>query len=65
MKVGYVYIIRNNVNNKVYIGQTKRTVESAAAAAKEIKITTDASIIRCCQGKYITAGGFKWKYKND
>lgn len=24
---GYIYIIRNNVNNKVYIGKTRRTVE--------------------------------------
>lgn len=46
-------------------GEYLKEFESAAAAAKEIKITTDASIIRCCQGKYITAGGFKWKYKND
>lgn len=25
--MGYIYIIKNTVNNKVYIGQTRRTIQ--------------------------------------
>ena len=25
--MGYIYIIKNNVNSKVYIGQTKKSIE--------------------------------------
>ena len=28
MKIGYIYIIKNNINNKVYIGQTRMSVEA-------------------------------------
>jgi len=28
IKMGYIYKIINNVNNKIYIGQTSRSIES-------------------------------------
>ena len=37
---------------------------SATAIEREINIDK-SSIIRCCKGKQSTAGGYKWKYKED
>lgn len=36
--------------------------DSAEEAAKSCGLT---NVSACCRGKYKTAGGFLWRYKND
>lgn len=47
-----------------YTNQIINTYDSIVNASKNTNIQS-SSIIRCCQGKMKTAGGYIWRYKND
>ena len=43
-------------------GELIKTWESLTKAAKQLKIS-EGDISRCCNGKRITAGGYKWRFE--
>ena len=45
-------------------GKVEQDENEFDAIEREINIDK-SSIIRCCKGKQSTAGGYKWKYKED
>lgn len=45
-------------------GEFIKEWDSIASASKELKIGGNG-IVTCCKGKYKTAGGFIWKYKEN
>jgi len=47
-----------------YTGEFIKEWDSIVDVTKELKIGGN-SIVTCCKGKYKTAGGFIWKYKNN
>lgn len=51
-------VIQYNLNNKII-----KEFNSLKEAA-EVCGTTDSAILRCCKGKYKSAGGYIWRYKN-
>lgn len=65
--MGYIYKITNNINSKVYIGQTigtiekrfnehKRAADSVGGGDKSMNISA------VCRGKQKTAYGYRWCY---
>ena len=51
-----IYKITNIVNNKIYIGQDKNNKSGYLGSGDLIKLA---------KKKYKTAGGYKFKYKNE
>ena len=45
-------------------GEFIKEWDSIAMVSRELKIGGN-SIVTCCKGKYKSAGGFNWKYKNN
>ncbi len=46
-------------------GELVQEYESITAAARDNGLKAVSSIINCCKGEYLTAGGVQWCYKED
>ena len=53
------------MKNKKSILFFRRFKSSSGVKAVKIDGINQISVYNCCQGTQKTAGGFKWKYKNE
>lgn len=50
---------------EMYVGDFKLATFCSLDVAEQITKIASADICKCCKGKRKTAGGFRWKYKED
>jgi len=61
------YELKNNIKSVIQLSLNNEIIkewESIAKVEQELKIS-NADICKCCKGKRKTAGGYKWKYKEN
>ena len=61
------YELKNNIKSVIQLSLNNEIIkewESIAKAEQELKIS-NADICKCCKGKRKTAGGYKWRYKEN
>ena len=61
------YKLKNNIKSVIQLSLNNEIIkewESIAKVEQELKIS-NADICKCCKGKRKTAGGYKWRYKEN
>jgi hypothetical protein len=61
------YELKNNIKSVIQLSLNNEIIkewESIAKVEQELKIS-NADICKCCKGKRKTAGGYKWRYKEN